>query len=57
LEWAGVGGGSGKKKGVSAQITTGTFRTSLKPIVTKLTSMDGTLKSIDRTLKGRFTNQ
>ena len=57
LEWAGVGGGSGKGKGVSAQITTGSFRTSLKPIVTKLTSMDGTLKSIDRTLKGRFTNQ
>ena len=57
LEWAGVGGGGGKGKRVSAQITTGTLRTSLKPIVSKLTSMDGTLKSIDRTLKGRFTNQ
>jgi len=53
----GIGGGGGKPKGVSAQISSGSLRTSLKPIVSKLTSMDGTLKSIDRALKGKYTNQ
>ena len=54
------GGGGGGAKGAnlsSGSVTSENLRTSLKPIVEKLTSMDGTLKSIDRTLKGKFVNQ
>ena len=54
------GGGGGGAKGAnlsSGSVTSANLRTSLKPIVEKLTSMDGTLKSIDRTLKGKFVNQ
>jgi len=58
----GGGGGSGSAgrrphSGGGGGITAGALNTSLKPIVEKLTSMDGSLKSIDRTLKGKFVNQ
>ena len=51
------GGGPGGANVSSGKISTGSLRTSLKPIVSKLTSMDTTLKSIDHTLKGKFVNQ
>ena len=54
------GGGSGAGAKVStsgAGVSVASLNTALKPIVQKLTSMDITLKSIDRTLKGKFVNQ
>tara|TARA_R110000824_G_scaffold35418_1_gene111090 strand:+ start:10967 stop:13762 length:2796 start_codon:yes stop_codon:yes gene_type:complete len=59
----GGGGGSkaapkGPRVGSGASGLDGaTITTSLKPIVEKLTSMDGSLKSIDKTLQGKFVNQ
>lgn len=55
----------GQRGGASRPATTGAanaitplnLTTSLKPIVEKLTSMDGSLKSIDKTLQGKFVNQ
>ena len=38
-------------------LTGTTLNASLRPIVEKLTSMDITLKSIDRKLSGKFVNQ
>ena len=52
----GIGGG-GKGKSVRPQVSASALQTSLKPILTKLTSMDKSLKSIDRALKGKFVNQ
>ena len=62
------GGGGGKEGGGNARPARGAselsvknqvamLNTSLKPIVEKLTSMDGSLKSIDKTLQGKFVNQ
>ena len=52
-----LGIGGKKPKRVSPQVGSGSLRTSLKPIVTKLSSIDGHLRSIDHSLKGRYTNQ
>ena len=53
----GLGGGGKGSSAKGASITTSSLRTSLKPIIEKLTSMDSTLKSIDNSLKGKFINQ
>jgi len=54
---SGSGGGRQPRSGSGGGITPGSLTTSLKPIFEKLTSMDGSLKSIDKTLKGKFVNQ
>ena len=56
----GFGGGApagAQVRGSGGTINTSTLQTSLRPIVEKLTSMDITLKSIDRKLSGKFVNQ
>jgi len=56
-----VGGGGApagaQVRGSGGTINTSTLQTSLRPIIEKLTSMDITLKSIDRKLSGKFVNQ
>ena len=56
-----IGGGGApagaQVRGSGGTINTSTLQTSLRPIVEKLTSMDITLKSIDRKLSGKFVNQ
>lgn len=63
MDKLGGGGGGGKSAprprvgGGASGLDSATITTSLKPIVERLTSMDGSLKSIDATLKGKFVNQ
>ena len=53
----GFGGGKGVSKKMSTQVSASAMQRNLKPILAKLTSMDNSLKSIDRALKGKFVNQ
>ena len=59
LSKLGLGGGGGSRGASvsSGRLTPASLRTSLKPIVSKLSSMDTTLRSIDNSLKGKFVNQ
>ena len=57
----GLGGGGGAKgardPGTPYPINQLSLKTSLRPIIKSLASMDTSLKSIDKTLKGKFVNQ